>query len=117
MARKQKRLGAQSTVRERLRSLRQERGYTQEALAEQAGVSVDAVTRIESGKRSPRLDTLERLAQALAVDLETLVAPAMRTKSDIDEDLARIGAMLRGRPKEFLLVVESVLKSMLRLLR
>ncbi len=60
-------------VRRRLRELRQARGFTQARLAELASITVDAVNRIERGNRSPGLETLERLAIALGVDVVHLV--------------------------------------------
>jgi transcriptional regulator with XRE-family HTH domain len=118
MASKKRRPGAATVVRERLRLLRQQRGLTQEALAEKAGVSVDAVTRIESGRRSPRLDTLERLAAALAVNLQELVAAkSLPDQSQGDEHLVRIQAMLRGRTEASLAIAEAVLRAMMPVLR
>ena len=52
--------------------LRQRAGLTQELLARQAGVDRSMISRYETGRRSPRLDTLERLAEA--VDLEIVVS-------------------------------------------
>jgi transcriptional regulator with XRE-family HTH domain len=57
---------------ERLRSLRKQRGLTQESLAEALGVSVDLVSMIERGLRAPSFDTLERLADALSVRVSAL---------------------------------------------
>ena len=42
---------------------------TQGDLSDCSGVSLDAITRIETGSRSPNLKTLERLMKALGVKL------------------------------------------------
>ena len=61
----------------RLRTLRRDRGLTLEALSEATGVSVSALSRLESGKRRPTLDLLLPLARAHRVALDQLVgAPA-----------------------------------------
>lgn len=60
----------------RLRALRLERELSQEQLAEAAGMSRDAVARLELGGRWPRLDTALRLAEALMVSLAELTAGA-----------------------------------------
>ena len=52
--------------------LRHEAGLTQELLARLAGVDRSMISRYETGRRSPRLDTLELLAGA--VDLEVVVS-------------------------------------------
>ena len=51
----------------RLKKLRAERGMTQEALAEKAGISRSYITRLELGQQDPTLGTLEKLAKALKV--------------------------------------------------
>lgn len=57
----------------RIRQFRELQGLTQATLAERAGLAVDAVGRVERGTRTPRLDTLSRLATALGVPLPELV--------------------------------------------
>jgi transcriptional regulator with XRE-family HTH domain len=48
-----------------LREARQRLGLTQEQVAERSGVHFTEVSRIEAGKRDPRISTLERLAKAV----------------------------------------------------
>lgn len=55
-----------------IRDLRKARSLTQEALAERASLSVDAVRRIERGAFSPSLETVRKLALGLDVTLQTL---------------------------------------------
>ena len=43
------------------------------ALGEKAGVDWSQINKIELGKVSPRLDTLERLAKALGVSVRDLI--------------------------------------------
>lgn len=50
-----------------LRELRDERGLTQEELAERSGVQAGEISRIEAGKRDPRVSTVLRLAKGLRV--------------------------------------------------
>lgn len=58
-----------------LRRLRQQRGLTQERLAEVAGLSRLAYRNIETRKSVPRANTLHALAAALEVGVQELVAP------------------------------------------
>jgi transcriptional regulator with XRE-family HTH domain len=48
-----------------LRNAREERGLTQEEVARRSGVHATEVSRIEAGKRDPRVSTVERLAAAV----------------------------------------------------
>ena len=57
----------------RLRTIRRDRGLSLKRLAEAAEVSKLTVIRIETGRTSPRRETLEKLAQALSVHLEDLL--------------------------------------------
>jgi transcriptional regulator with XRE-family HTH domain len=56
-----------------IRKLRLQRGWTQDQLAEFAGLSVRSVQRIERGAR-PSLESLKSLAAVFEVDLPTLTA-------------------------------------------
>jgi transcriptional regulator with XRE-family HTH domain len=56
----------------RLRYLRRFRDHTQEQLAEQIGRSVNFVSLLEKGNTTPSFDTLEKLAQALNVEVMEL---------------------------------------------
>jgi len=53
-----------------LRTARRRAGLSQRVLAERAGVTQAAISRIEDGKTSPRFDTLERLLEACGFTLE-----------------------------------------------
>jgi len=50
-----------------LRAARRLAGLTQEQVAERSGVHATEVSRIEAGKRDPKVSTLERLAAAVEV--------------------------------------------------
>jgi transcriptional regulator with XRE-family HTH domain len=50
-----------------LRRARKRLEMTQEEVGQQSGVHPTEVSRIEAGKRDPRVSTLERLAKALGM--------------------------------------------------
>lgn len=50
-----------------LRQLRQERDLSQEELSARSGVQAGEISRIEHGKRDPRVSTVLKLAKALRV--------------------------------------------------
>jgi DNA-binding XRE family transcriptional regulator len=56
-------------IGQRVRMLRKERGLKQAELAKMAGLTQAAISRIEAGGVDPELDTLERLSEALGVEL------------------------------------------------
>ncbi|MQY51123.1 helix-turn-helix transcriptional regulator [Rhodocyclus tenuis] len=57
-----------------VRQLRKDRGWSQEHLAEKADLNRSYVGEIERGDAIPSLLTAEKLAQALEINLSTLVA-------------------------------------------
>jgi transcriptional regulator with XRE-family HTH domain len=57
----------------KLKQLREARGWTQEQLAEKAGVSRAYVARLEIGRHDPPLSMLEKLAAALKVKVGKLL--------------------------------------------
>ena len=58
---------------ERLRVSRKEKGLTQVDLAEKAGIAVNSVRLYESGKVTPKLDAMRKLAEALEIDINWLL--------------------------------------------
>ena len=106
----QARLGA------RVRDLRQQHGWTQEALGERAGISYKFIGEIERGVGNPTLDSIDSIAKAFGLDIALLLhrdtpAPAytplssddfavMREARDtLDSALRQLGASTKRRPK------------------
>lgn len=56
----------------RLRSIREQRGLTQEAVANSAGLDRSFYVQLEGGKRTVSVERLEDLAGALSVDIAAL---------------------------------------------
>lgn len=56
----------------RLRILR---GLTQEQLAEKVGTKQPSIARLESGRTTPSLDFLQRVAEALDAEVEIRIVP------------------------------------------
>ncbi|MBQ3835725.1 MAG: cupin domain-containing protein [Treponema sp.] len=55
---------------EKLRSVRERKGYTLKVVAQRAGVSESLVSQIERNRVSPAIDTLLALAEVLDINLE-----------------------------------------------
>ena len=62
----------EGTLGARLKELRLERALTQVEVSERAGLALDAVSKIETGRRRPRPGTVRKLAGALDVGVEAL---------------------------------------------
>ena len=59
-----------STFGNKLRELRKAKGYTQQALAEKAGIDEKHLSRVENGKYFPTYTTLNKLLNALGATLD-----------------------------------------------
>lgn len=57
----------------RLKELRKQKGMSQETLAEESGLSLRTIQRIENGESNPTGDTLKRLSNALNVNPDELI--------------------------------------------
>jgi len=56
-------------IGKRIRQLRNQARYTQEQFAEKAGLSLNYIAMIETGKRTPTIETLNKISQALDCNL------------------------------------------------
>lgn len=84
---------------QQLRAWRISLGLKQGDLEQKAGLSHNSVSRIETGAVSPRLETLERLAEAMGISVEQMQfrsPPAMVRETrndDVNSLMRRVMAM------------------------
>jgi len=62
-----------SHLSSRVKELRNRKGISQETLAEESGLSLRTIQRIENGETNPTGDTLKRLSSALNVNPDELI--------------------------------------------
>lgn len=77
-----------------LREARQKAGLSQRQLGKRAGVTQASIARIEEGKTSPRLETLERLLAACGFELELV------PRAGVGVDRTTLRALLALTPAE-----------------
>lgn len=73
---------------ERLKTLRKNRGMSQEALAQAIHISPRNISQYESGQSKPRANTLRKIAAALECDEHWLITGETRECRDYISDLA-----------------------------
>lgn len=56
----------------RLKALRNQKGITQEQLADKAGLTVESISNIERGIFGPKFDNLEKISKILGVQVKEL---------------------------------------------
>lgn len=60
-------------IGENIKQARKKRGYTQKELAELCEFATITLRQYESGKRNPKIETLQKIASALGVDVTELI--------------------------------------------
>ncbi len=79
-----------SIVAENVRSFREKRKLTQQRLAEQCGVDVRTINRIEAADHNPTVDVLERLSLALGIPPALLVSSDRESPPAVREEFASL---------------------------
>ncbi|KQT47910.1 hypothetical protein ASG52_11670 [Methylobacterium sp. Leaf456] len=93
---------------------RRRKGMTQDDLASAADLSVDMISKIESGSSGARFGAIERLATALDVDPSELFLPPGGIGSRHPETLSGIAAKLALLSDAELGWVKDILDAILR---
>lgn len=70
-----------------IRNLRKQTGWTQEKLAEKAGISVPFMTQIELARKTASLEVIEDIALALGVSYERLFKTTFLKENDVSYNL------------------------------
>ncbi|CAA2138210.1 MULTISPECIES: helix-turn-helix domain-containing protein [Methylobacterium] len=76
----------------RIRVWRDHRGMTAAILADKAGIAQAYLSQIETGKREGTIETLRRLASALAISLDDLVGFGPHVTGTEDRDTGKTSA-------------------------
>lgn len=61
------------TIGERIRAARKKAGLTQNELAEKLGISPTGVGQWETGRRTPKIESIKKIASVLEIPFETLI--------------------------------------------
>jgi y4mF family transcriptional regulator len=85
-----------AAIGERIRQRRDELGWTQDRLAQKAGISKSFLSDLENGKRSVGADTLQAIAEVIGLSLDFLMAgtsaPGPATQVHIPAALSQFAA-------------------------
>ncbi|MCG7377795.1 helix-turn-helix domain-containing protein [Paenibacillus sp. ACRSA] len=99
----------------RIRALRKERGYSQEALGEKGGFHFSYIGQIERGEKNVSLVNLAKIAESLDVNLIQLFA-YVEEEFEVTEDekqIKEIVQLLRDSSPDNIRVAKNVIKGIL----
>lgn len=99
-------------VASRIREVRLLRGMTQAEVAQVSGIAVHEISKMENGKRAPRLESLEKIALALRVAPSELLQ-AHATDAGLDE-VMEISQLLHGQNERTCRQALAVLQALVR---
>ena len=86
------------SVGDKIRSLRKERGLSQESLALKAGLNTSYMGQIERAEKSATIDSLEKIANALDVPIEELFSFERVEAHNVDKTIIdKVAFQLHGR--------------------
>ena len=71
-----------SALGEKLRRLRKAKGLTQGELAEKVGVDIKTIVRYETGKNSPKVETLELITKELGAKIVVIPEKELGGKNE-----------------------------------
>ncbi len=97
----------------RIKELRKLRGLSQEKLSEKVNIDPKHLSRIEVGRGFPSLDTLERLANILNVELKDFFEFAHEAKSPKELKEA-LNSFLKEADEEKLRLLVKVVRAIIR---
>lgn len=86
-----------------LKSIRKQRGLSQEAIAELLGTSKQVISRYERGERVPKLSVAVKYAEILGVTLEELNGQVQHVR-----DYTSAGIAARGKLAEWRAMMEDI---------
>jgi len=78
-----------------IKRLRSRKGISQEDLAEKAGVSAGNVSDIETKDRTPRLETLDKIAKVLETTSEAILKEAGAMPAEEPEEVTVLTSRIR----------------------
>ncbi|WP_372632676.1 helix-turn-helix domain-containing protein [Cohnella sp.] len=102
-------------VGQRIRSLRKERGLSQEQLGEKGGFHYSYIGQVERGEKNVSLLNLAKISEALEVSLSQLFAyvDGEERRTDSENDLREILAALRDQKPDQVRMVRNVVREIL----
>ncbi|MBI5971357.1 MAG: helix-turn-helix transcriptional regulator [Deltaproteobacteria bacterium] len=105
--------GTKELLGGRIKELRKLRRMSQEELSEKVGIDPKHLSRIEVGRGFPSLDTLEKIAGALRVEMKDMFE-FEHNAADIKDIRKTIDTLIKGTNEEGLRLLAKVIRAVVR---
>lgn len=99
-------------LNETIRTLRKQKGFTQEELAIRLHVVRQTISKWENGTSVPDADALQKLAEVLEVSVQDLLGgtiPAENNQNELIEQLARINEQMAIRNRRASIIWKTII--------
>lgn len=100
-----------STVGRRIRAARIAKGWTQEELAEKAGISPTHVSVIERAGNSVKLETFVSICCSLGISADDILQDMV--PASVNAQVSELESILRDQPKEIQRIVLRVARAVI----
>jgi transcriptional regulator with XRE-family HTH domain len=90
MSKNKKKTESSVAIGKNIKKFRNKKGFTQTELGKKIGRALTTVQQYEYGEVTPPIETLNKIAEALEVDLDTLLGLDIRSTEKILEDTKNI---------------------------
>lgn len=107
----------------RIRSIRKEKGLTQEQLANKAQLTYQYIGAVERGARNASIDSLERIISALDVDFDQLLnlkdlksIPISEDEDNKDYILTLLNHILKERSAQEIKAIRNITEEIIKIL-
>lgn len=98
-------------VAKKIRHLRLEKGFTQEYLAEKAELGFNYIYRLESKQLNVKVDTIEKIMQALDVDVNTFFNVEMQQReTEFNQLIEDIEHLPKEKREPIIKALRSIIK-------
>lgn len=101
---------------QRIRSLRKERGMSQERLAEKSGLHNTYIGQIERGEKNPSLESIEKLSKGLDISVAELFE-TFAEKPQSTSAIKKLNEMIEKLPPKTIENLVKMVADLIKILR
>ncbi len=100
----------QEILSENLRRIRKSKGFSQQKLGELSGMLASTYSRIEGMKVTPTIETVDKIANALEVNIHSLLNDSDAKSNSLHDRILRIESLSEYNQKVINLMIDTVIE-------
>ncbi|WP_339883582.1 helix-turn-helix domain-containing protein [Polaribacter vadi] len=100
----------QEILSENLKRIRKNKGYNQQKVGENAGMLASTYSRIEGMKVTPTIETVDKIAKALEIDIYSLLNDADVKSNSLHDRILRIESLSEYNQKIINLMIDTLIE-------